>query len=42
LAPDRAVGHRTWENFLAERVNASRRIGYAIGHDDPEPLDVPR
>jgi len=21
LAPDRAVGHRTWEDFLAERVN---------------------
>jgi hypothetical protein len=20
LAPDRAVGHRTWEGFLAERV----------------------
>jgi hypothetical protein len=22
LAPDRAVGHRTWEEFLAERVPA--------------------
>jgi len=20
LAPDRAVGHRTWEDFLADRV----------------------
>jgi uncharacterized protein YbjT (DUF2867 family) len=23
LAPDRAVGHRTWEDFLAERVRSS-------------------
>jgi uncharacterized protein YbjT (DUF2867 family) len=22
LAPDRAVGHRTWEDFLAERVSS--------------------
>jgi len=24
LSPDRAVGHKTWEDFLAERVNRSR------------------
>ena len=24
LAPDRAVGRRTWEEFLAERVRADR------------------
>jgi uncharacterized protein YbjT (DUF2867 family) len=24
LAPERAVGRRTWEEFLAERVNSSR------------------
>jgi hypothetical protein len=24
LAPDRAVGRRTWEDFLAERVGSSR------------------
>jgi hypothetical protein len=23
LAPERAVGHRTWEDFLAERVGSS-------------------
>jgi uncharacterized protein YbjT (DUF2867 family) len=26
LALDRAVGHRTWEDFLAERVSGLRRI----------------
>jgi uncharacterized protein YbjT (DUF2867 family) len=25
LAPDRAVGHRTWEDFLAERVTSPRQ-----------------
>jgi uncharacterized protein YbjT (DUF2867 family) len=25
LAPDRAVGHRTWEDFLAERLDAGQR-----------------
>jgi uncharacterized protein YbjT (DUF2867 family) len=25
LAPDRAVGRRTWEDFLAARVSAERR-----------------
>jgi uncharacterized protein YbjT (DUF2867 family) len=29
LAPDRAVGHRTWEQFLAERVNRQTPSGTA-------------
>jgi hypothetical protein len=26
LAPDRAVGHRTWEDFLAERMSSRSDI----------------
>jgi hypothetical protein len=26
LAPERAVGHRTWEDFLAERVGAGTAV----------------
>jgi uncharacterized protein YbjT (DUF2867 family) len=31
LAPDRAVGHRTWEDFLAERLNAQPTITTSPG-----------
>lgn len=27
LAPEQAVGERTWEDFLAERVSGARRVG---------------
>jgi uncharacterized protein YbjT (DUF2867 family) len=32
LAPDRAVGRRTWEEFLVERVGAPSRFGVRSAH----------
>lgn len=32
LAPDRAVGRRTWEEFLAERLGTSARAAAVRGH----------
>ena len=31
LAPERAVGHRTWEDFLAERVPGAARAQAGSG-----------
>jgi hypothetical protein len=33
LAPDRAVGRRTWEEFLAERVGATRGSEPRVAYD---------
>jgi hypothetical protein len=33
LAPDRAVGRRTWEAFLAERVGATRGSEPRVAYD---------
>ena len=30
LSPDRAVGHRTWEDFLAERLIVSETLGQGV------------
>jgi uncharacterized protein YbjT (DUF2867 family) len=37
LTPQRAVGRRTWEHFLAERLRSEHRPG-AIGSHAPEPV----
>jgi hypothetical protein len=33
LAPDRAAGRRTWEEFLAERVSAIRGTKPRVAYD---------
>jgi uncharacterized protein YbjT (DUF2867 family) len=33
LAPERAVGRRTWEEFLAERVSQPARAGVGVGRE---------